>query len=149
MKHVLPWEKKVYQWATHWFSTTTLNQKIVHEVETHWLSGHHYQSRRLYWHFSRAWNDPSLDLLEKVETINGWPWCNGYRCWKWTSKHEFKSWTTLNAFHITLTTLGKVWIQLFSLQLWVNSRADWVLQPWWGNYSRRRKTLNSNLLNSA
>ena len=32
---------------------------------------------------------------------------------------------------------------------WVNSRADQVLQPWWGNYSRRRKTLNSNLLNSA
>ena len=29
--------------------------------------------------------------------------------------------------------LGKVWIQLFSLQLWVNSRADWVLQPEWGN----------------
>ena len=26
-----------------------------------------------------------------------------------------------------------VWIQLFSFQLWVNSRADWVLQPWWGN----------------
>ena len=25
------------------------------------------------------------------------------------------------------------WIQLFSLQLWVNSRADWVLQTWWGN----------------
>ena len=24
-------------------------------------------------------------------------------------------------------------------QLWVNSRTDWVLQPWWGNYSRRRK----------
>ena len=30
-------------------------------------------------------------------------------------------------------TLGKVWIQLFSLQLWVNSRTDWVLQPWWSN----------------
>ena len=45
--------------------------------------------------------------------------------------------------------MGKVWIQLFSLQLWVNSRADWVLQPWWGNWSRRRKTLNSNLVNSA
>ena len=30
----------------------------------------------------------------------------------------------LNAFHIALIPLGKVWIQLFSLQLWVNSRAD-------------------------
>ena len=39
----------------------------------------------------------------------------------------------LITFHIALIPLGKVWIQLFSLQLWVNSRADWVLQPWWGN----------------
>ena len=74
-------------------------------------------------------------------------WCNGYRRRKWTRRHEFKSWTRLIAFHIALIPLGKVWIQLFSLQLWVNSRADWVLQPWGGNYSWRRKTLNSNLLN--
>ena len=33
----------------------------------------------------------------------------------------------LIAFHVALIPLGKVWIQLFSLQLWVNSRADWVL----------------------
>ena len=44
-----------------------------------------------------------------------------------------QSWTRLIAFHIALIPLGKVWIQLFSLQLWVNSRTDWVLQPWWGN----------------
>ena len=50
-----------------------------------------------------------------------------------TRWHEFKSWTRLIAFHIALITLGKVWIQLFSLQLWVNNRADWFLQPWWGN----------------
>ena len=61
------------------------------------------------------------------------PWCNGYRCRKWTRRHEFKSWTRLIAFHIVLITLGKVWIQLFSLQLWVNSRTDWVLLPWWGS----------------
>ena len=30
----------------------------------------------------------------------------------------------LISFHIALIPLGKVWIQLFSLQLWVNSRAD-------------------------
>ena len=30
----------------------------------------------------------------------------------------------LIAFHIALIPLGKVWIQLFSFQLWVNSRAD-------------------------
>ena len=52
------------------------------------------------------------------------PWCNGYRRRKCTRRHEFKSWTRLIAFHIALIPLGKVWIQLFSLQLWVNSRAD-------------------------
>ena len=41
--------------------------------------------------------------------------------WIW---HEFKSWTRLIAFHIALIPLGKVWIQLFSLQLWLNSRRD-------------------------
>ena len=65
------------------------------------------------------------------------PWCNGYRHRKWTRRHEFKSWTKLIAFHIALIPLGKVWIQLFSLQLWVNSRADWVLQPWWSLGERK------------
>ena len=52
-------------------------------------------------------------------------WYNGYRRRKWTRRHEFKSWMRLIAFHIALI--------LFSLQLWVNSRTDWVLQPWWGS----------------
>ena len=52
------------------------------------------------------------------------PWCNCYCRRKWTRRHEFKSWTRLIAFHIALIPLGKVWIQLFSLQLWVNSRTD-------------------------
>ena len=64
-------------------------------------------------------------------------WCNGYRRRKWTRRHEFKSWTRLIAFHIALIPLGKVWIQLFSLELWVNSRTDWVLQPWLDNKSRK------------
>ena len=34
-------------------------------------------------------------------------WCNGYRRWKWTQQHEFKSLTRLIAFHIALNTLGK------------------------------------------
>ena len=76
-------------------------------------------------------------------------WCNGYCCRKWAQRHEFKSWKRLIVFLIALIPFRKVWIQLFSLQLWVNSREDWVLQPWWGNSSRRRKILNSNLLNSA
>ena len=61
------------------------------------------------------------------------PWCKGYRRSKWTQRHEFKSWTGLIAFPIALIPLGKVWIQLFFLQLWVNSRVDCVLQFWWGN----------------
>ena len=61
------------------------------------------------------------------------PWCNDYRHRKWTRWYEFKSWTRPIAFHIALIPLGKVWIQLFSLQLWVNSRTDWFLQPWLGN----------------
>ena len=44
--------------------------------------------------------------------------------------------------------LGTVYIDLFSLQIWVNSRADWALYPWYGNQSRRRKTLNSYQLKS-
>ena len=61
------------------------------------------------------------------------PRCNGYRRRKWRRRHEFKSSSRLIAFHIALIPLGKIWIQLFSLQLWVNSRADCVLQLWWGN----------------
>ena len=59
-------------------------------------------------------------------TMDLWrcPWCSRYRLRKWTRRHEFKSWTRLIAFHIVLIPLGKVWIQLFSLQLWVNSRTD-------------------------
>ena len=52
------------------------------------------------------------------------PWCNGYPHRIWTRRCEFNSWTRLIAFHIALIPLGKVWIQLFSLQLWINSRAD-------------------------
>ena len=71
----------------------------------------------------------------KINDTKIWrcPWCNGYRRRKWTRRHEFKSWTRLIAFHIALIPSGKVWIQLFSLQLWVNIRTDWVLQLWWDN----------------
>ena len=52
------------------------------------------------------------------------PWCNGYRRRKWTRRYEFKFCLRLVAFHIALIPLGKVWIQIFSLKLWVNSWAD-------------------------
>ena len=52
------------------------------------------------------------------------PWFNSYRRWKWIRRHEFKSWTRLVAFHMALIALGMLSIQLFSLEQWVNSRAD-------------------------
>ena len=79
------------------------------------------------------WKKNSTDHHLAIINLFQCPWCNGYRRRKWTRRHEFKSWTKLIGFHIALIPLGKVWIQLFSLQLWVNSRADWVLQPWWSN----------------
>ena len=59
----------------------------------------------------------------QYKTISTFPWYDGYRRWKWRWQHEFKSWIKLIAFHIALIPLGKVRIQLFSLQLWT----DWVL----------------------
>ena len=35
------------------------------------------------------------------------PWCNDYRCRKWTQRHEFKSWMRLIAFPHSTNTLGK------------------------------------------
>ena len=64
------------------------------------------------------------------------PWCNGYRHRIWTRRYEFNSWTRLIAFHIALIPLGKVWIQLFSLQLWVNS--SYLPNPFaWAGYDTR------------
>ena len=44
-------------------------------------------------------------------------------------------------------TLGKAMNPIILPPAMGNSRTDWVLQPWWGNLFRRRKTLNSNQLN--
>ena len=53
----------------------------------------------------------------------------------------------VNSISHKLIPLGKVWIQLFSLQLWVNSREDLVLLLWLGNQPRRRKSKNSKPIN--
>ena len=76
--------------------------------------------------FFFIWMHLSLFLSIYISIYIFWrcPWCSRYRRGKWTRRHEFKSWTWLIAFHIALIPLGKVWIQLFSLQLWANSRAD-------------------------
>ena len=76
---------------------------------------------------------PSMGQIELWHLDKHYAGCNGYRHRKWTRQHKFKSWMRLIAFHIALIPLEKVWIQLFSLQLWVNSKSDWFLQPWWGN----------------
>ena len=46
---------------------------------------------------------------------------------KWTQLPLFESWVRLFAFHVALIPLGKLWIQVFSLLLWGNGRADYVL----------------------
>ena len=53
-------------------------------------------------------------------------------------------WVMLFAFLIVLLTLGKIWIQLFFIHLWVNSRTDRVLLPWYNHRSWRKETLNLN-----
>ena len=54
-----------------------------------------------------------------------------------------KYWMRLIAFHIALIPLGKVWIQLFSLQLWVGQTGLFSL----GKATSLEGKLNSNLLN--
>ena len=72
--------------------------------------------------FHRLWQ--VFRATSRILTLGRCPWCSRYRRRNWTRRHEFKSWTRLIAFHIALIPLGKVWIQLFSLQLWVNSWTD-------------------------
>ena len=55
---------------------------------------------------------------------------------------------SLNLDRLRSIFLGKG-INPIILPLEVNSRVDWALKLWYGNQSRRKKTLNSNLLNSA
>ena len=94
------------------------------------------------WNELHMWGIIGKVKKKLISNVTFWmgPWCNGYCRRKWTRRLEFKTWTRLIAFHVAQIPLGKVWIQLFSLQLWVNGRTDRVLQPWWGNSSRRRKT---------
>ena len=43
---------------------------------------------------------------------------------EWTLLSEFKSWMRLFTFHVVQIPLGEERIQLFSLLLWIKSRAD-------------------------
>ena len=78
---------------------------IIRKMTSHWK----VKDSCLY---NISWTRWLIDYIRKDGRC---PWCHGYR---------HRKWTRLIAFHIALIPLGKVWIQLFSLQLWVNSRAD-------------------------
>ena len=52
---------------------------------------------------------------------------NDYCHRKWTPWPEFKSGMRLFEFCIALKPMENVWIKLFSMRLWVNSRANWAL----------------------
>ena len=116
---------------------------LIHRLIKQWYCNKLWSVCTYFYFLSKGikivnWITMIRKSAEHLRTIFGntfrrCPWCNGYRRRKWTRRHEFKSSTGLIAFHIGLIPLGKVWIQLLSLQLWVNSRTDWVLQPWRGN----------------
>ena len=74
----------------------------------------------------KMYSNNTLNFKESTTILNAHTKkvCNIYRRRKWIRWPELKSWRMLSAFHIALILLGKVWIQLFSLQPWVNSKAD-------------------------
>ena len=86
------------------------------------------------------WQNNKLTLINRFNRkymILKWRhlWCNHY-CYKKTKQIKIKkmdstsrvpSWTRQFAFHIVLILFRKVSIKVFSLQLWVNNRADWVI----------------------
>ena len=128
--------------ATFWLSISWENfRSVVIDELSFNIVVSKFKLQSLYYVYFQTMNPfiPTSNGLNSTTIVLLWrwfwrcPWCNGYRRRKWTRWHEFNSWTRLIEFHITLIPFGKVWIELFSLQLRVNSRADWVFQPWWGN----------------
>ena len=90
---------------------------------------------------------PSLETYTPI-CIYVWPWCNGYHRRKETQRNVFKSSRRLIAFHMRVNTFWKGMNPII-LHLRTNCRANCLFfKPWFGNQSRR-KTLNSNLFDSA
>ena len=113
-----------YQLQTDNMSTYEMENTDRKDYKDLWLSS---ISLTISWRTERILLSYKRNRWPTIHrSVHTWrcPCCNGYRRRKWTRRHEFKSWTRLIAFHIALIPLGKVWIQLFSLQLWVNSRTD-------------------------
>ena len=127
----LPTRLTAARW--HWLTTTiSRGHPHISFCNTHTFPINHVTASA-YFHRYVLYRESLIDgsiksqyatlALDSLRSQWVWLWCNGYRM-NWTRRHEFKSWTRLIAFHIALIPLGKVWIQLFSLQLWVNSRTD-------------------------
>ena len=60
-----------------------------------------------------------------------------------------QTWTRVLKFHRAAMLLGNICIQLFFFHLCINSTIDLDLYPWCSNRSKKRKTLNLNLLNTT
>ena len=75
----------------------------------------------LYFHIliSRVIQVDQLLMDEKLQSGN----------WVQTADGTVYIYFTLLCFHHILMPLRKAWIHAFSLQLWINSRVDWVLWP--------------------
>ena len=111
-QHIQNLANRVFIWYLVFLSKTNNLQPVV------WIQVFLSNTNNLY---TITWFRVTISIYQLLRRC---PWCSRYRRRKWTRRYEFKSWTRLIAFHIALIPLGKVWIQLFSLQLWVNSRTD-------------------------
>ena len=89
------------------------------------------------WHISKNFGRSGRERKrEQRREISRLP--DVHYIWKLLSPDLVQSsdWT---GFHFTLMFLGKMWIYQFSPQLWINNWVDWVLQPCFGNQSRKRR----------
>ena len=87
----------------------------VHEEHSNGESQNHISA--VSSHLFNSWGNDWILFL------TGW-WCDSYCRKKWTQRTAIKPRMRLIVFHMALVPLRNVWIQLFSLQLWIHSRVD-------------------------
>ena len=90
------------------------SRKGVAPSPTYWCSSYRKGSLRVTLDYGRQ-----LYLLIYIWDIHGVMVIVVRKCTQWL---KFKLWKRLFAFPIVLKSLGKVLIQLFSVQLWINIR---------------------------
>ena len=122
--HQFPEKRTIFCPIIHFFFSLSL----IHFVCSIFSSFFLQQAWTFVVYYAHTYTNISGNIIKDNDELQ-WTnelgsWCNGYGRRKWTRWHEFKPWTRLITFHIALIPLGKVWIQLFSLQLWVNSATD-------------------------